>query len=272
MEYISVKAAAEKYGVSPRWIQKLCGEGKIEGAMKLEGSGIWLIPKEAEIVLERKNRENKAAVDTAYQAYLHYFLSKEKREPFVIKKGRGKVLISAPHSVEQTREGRIKYGEYQTGILANMLFDRLGCHIAYKTFNNGDDANYDRVCAYKKAVSEFVRENGIRFLIDLHQLAPRRVENIDIGTGFGENIRRHPEFSDIVNRAFAAQGIDNITVDTPFDASYPYTVSAYISRLCEIPCIQIEINSRLVCDGCEDFCFDKILSALTNIVNRLNGK
>ena len=56
MEYISVKAASEKYGVTPRWIQKLCEDGKIEGATKLEGSGIWLIPKEADIILERKNK------------------------------------------------------------------------------------------------------------------------------------------------------------------------------------------------------------------------
>lgn len=54
MEYISVKAASEKYGVTPRWIQKLCETGKIEGATKLEGSGVWLIPKETDIVLERK--------------------------------------------------------------------------------------------------------------------------------------------------------------------------------------------------------------------------
>ena len=58
MEYISVKAASEKFGVTPRWIQKLCESGKIEGAVKLEGSGIWLIPKEANIVFERKNRGN----------------------------------------------------------------------------------------------------------------------------------------------------------------------------------------------------------------------
>lgn len=56
MEYISVKAASKKYGVTPRWIQKLCEDGKIEGATKLEGSGVWLIPKEADIILERKNR------------------------------------------------------------------------------------------------------------------------------------------------------------------------------------------------------------------------
>lgn len=60
MEYISVKAASEKYGVTPRWIQKLCEDGKIEGATKLEGSGVWLIPKEADIILERKNKNTES--------------------------------------------------------------------------------------------------------------------------------------------------------------------------------------------------------------------
>ena len=58
MEYISVKAASEKCGVTPRWIQKLCEEGKIAGAMKLEGSDVWLIPKDADIVLERKSHND----------------------------------------------------------------------------------------------------------------------------------------------------------------------------------------------------------------------
>lgn len=55
MDYISAKTASEKFGVTTRWIQKLCENGKIEGAVKLDGSGIWLIPKDAEVVLERKN-------------------------------------------------------------------------------------------------------------------------------------------------------------------------------------------------------------------------
>ena len=54
MDYFSVKAAADKYGVTARWIQKLCEDGKIEGATRLEGSGIWMIPKDAVIVIERK--------------------------------------------------------------------------------------------------------------------------------------------------------------------------------------------------------------------------
>ena len=49
MEYISVKTAAEKLGVTPRWVQKLCDEGRIPGAVRLEGSDVWLIPKEVRV-------------------------------------------------------------------------------------------------------------------------------------------------------------------------------------------------------------------------------
>ena len=42
--FISVKEAAEKAGVTERWIQQLCKDGKIEGAMRLGGTGAWLVP------------------------------------------------------------------------------------------------------------------------------------------------------------------------------------------------------------------------------------
>lgn len=42
--YISVKEAAQKNGVTERWIQQLCKKGKIEGSLRLGGSGPWLIP------------------------------------------------------------------------------------------------------------------------------------------------------------------------------------------------------------------------------------
>lgn len=42
MEYISVKEAAEKFGISERRVQKLCETNRIEGCNMV--SGIWLIP------------------------------------------------------------------------------------------------------------------------------------------------------------------------------------------------------------------------------------
>ncbi len=43
-EYISVKEAAEKLGLTERWIQQLCKDGKVEGAKQFGARGIWLIP------------------------------------------------------------------------------------------------------------------------------------------------------------------------------------------------------------------------------------
>ncbi|GMQ62383.1 helix-turn-helix domain-containing protein [Vallitalea maricola] len=46
MDYISVKAAADKWGISERRIQKLCKENRIEGIEKF--GRVWMIPKDAE--------------------------------------------------------------------------------------------------------------------------------------------------------------------------------------------------------------------------------
>ena len=43
-EYISAKEAASKIGVTERWIQQLCKDGKVEGAKRFGIQGIWLIP------------------------------------------------------------------------------------------------------------------------------------------------------------------------------------------------------------------------------------
>ena len=55
MDYISVKKASEQFGVTPRWIQKLCEEGKIDGAIKLYGSNVWLVPSGFEL---RPNKDD----------------------------------------------------------------------------------------------------------------------------------------------------------------------------------------------------------------------
>lgn len=45
MGYLSVKEAAEKWGMSPRYVQRLCNEGRIEGVLK-DGQR-WVIPQDA---------------------------------------------------------------------------------------------------------------------------------------------------------------------------------------------------------------------------------
>ena len=42
--YMSAKEAATKIGVTVRWIQQLCKDGKVEGAMRFGAQDIWLVP------------------------------------------------------------------------------------------------------------------------------------------------------------------------------------------------------------------------------------
>lgn len=46
MPYISAKEAAEKWGISRRRVQLLCGQGRIDGAFQI--GRVWVIPQNAE--------------------------------------------------------------------------------------------------------------------------------------------------------------------------------------------------------------------------------
>ncbi|MCC8160339.1 MAG: helix-turn-helix domain-containing protein [Oscillospiraceae bacterium] len=52
MEYISVKDAAAKWGVSERYAQRCCTEGRVDGAVKFGRA--WAIPPNAEKPADKK--------------------------------------------------------------------------------------------------------------------------------------------------------------------------------------------------------------------------
>ena len=45
-EYLSIKEIAEKWGLTPRRVQKMCSEGRLPGAKKFGRD--WAIPKDVE--------------------------------------------------------------------------------------------------------------------------------------------------------------------------------------------------------------------------------
>ena len=57
MDYMTLKEASEKWGVTPRQINYLCAGGRIPGAVKT--AGVWLIPKETEKPRDRRTRDGK---------------------------------------------------------------------------------------------------------------------------------------------------------------------------------------------------------------------
>ena len=57
MDYITLKEAAEKWGVTPRRVNYNCAAGRIPGAVKM--ATIWLIPKDAEKPIDGRTKRGK---------------------------------------------------------------------------------------------------------------------------------------------------------------------------------------------------------------------
>lgn len=58
MDYMTLKEASEKWGVTPRRINYLCASGRIPGAVKM--ATIWLIPKDAQKPQDKRYKKNKS--------------------------------------------------------------------------------------------------------------------------------------------------------------------------------------------------------------------
>ena len=54
MDYMTLKEASEKWGVSSRQVNYYCVEGRIPSAVKM--AGVWLIPKEAEKPMDKRRK------------------------------------------------------------------------------------------------------------------------------------------------------------------------------------------------------------------------
>ncbi|WP_274362808.1 hypothetical protein [Paenibacillus thermotolerans] len=201
----------------------------------------------------------------------HPFVQESFNVPqsYVLLEGMQPMIVSAPHSVAQTRLGQPKQGEFRTGVLAQLLQKKYDCYAIYKTRNDGDDANFDERSAYKDAIKKLSDTRSIRYLLDLHIMSPQRDYMIDIGTGYGDNIEGKQEIVDRMTGLFAEHGIGPVRVDHLFPAAYPHTVSSSTFRHCRIPSVQLEINWRLLdtSDGVESF--NRVYAALGGIVEYL---
>ena len=58
MDYMTLKEASEKWGVTPRRVNYYCAGGRIPGAVKM--AGVWLIPKKTQKPLDNRCKASKA--------------------------------------------------------------------------------------------------------------------------------------------------------------------------------------------------------------------
>ncbi len=164
---------------------------------------------------------------------------------FEIVKGKVPIILSAPHCVKQTRNGKIKGEEGETGAIVQYISEYTNCWCIYKTANKQDDANYDiENNPYKEAIIQLVEKNKIKLLIDIHGAGYENDFDIEIGTGRMENLQGKSFIIDELKKDFAENQIKNVTIDTKFKAISEHTISRQISQKAKIPCMQLEINGK----------------------------
>ena len=62
MDYMTLKEASKKWGITPRQINYLCAAGRIPGAVKM--ATIWLVPKDAKKPEDGRRKENKTKISS----------------------------------------------------------------------------------------------------------------------------------------------------------------------------------------------------------------
>lgn len=169
---------------------------------------------------------------------------------FVIEDGKCDIMISAPHAVNHYREGIVKYADINTGVIAKVLHEQCGCPIIYTCGYEEADANWDEPdkCLYKQALKEYIEEKGIKLLIDIHGSKETSKLAVEFGT-VDDNDRSLQGYAfvvDLLRICFEKYILDLkgkiIDKNKIFSARKSSTVTNYISTVCKIPCIQIEIN------------------------------
>ena len=68
MDYMTLKEASEKWGVSVRQINYYCAGGRIPGAVKM--ATIWLIPKDAEKPVDMRTKQGRQQNENIYYILL----------------------------------------------------------------------------------------------------------------------------------------------------------------------------------------------------------
>ncbi|MGN1330812.1 MAG: N-formylglutamate amidohydrolase [Clostridia bacterium] len=191
-------------------------------------------------------------------------------EDFNIEFRKNNIMLSAPHCYPQFRNGEIKKKETRTGILVKDLAKKLSLSCIYKTKFYNNDPNWDDNSTYREQLVDFISIHNIKLLIDVHSMRAERDVDICIGINDGKNILNRFDIADEIKYVFESYGFKKVYIDTPFKAAFPNVISCYISKMCQIPCFQIEINNKFLHKDYDTYNFDLAKNAFSEIIKKID--
>lgn len=114
MEYLNITETAEKWGISPRRLQTLCANGKIEGATRFGKA--WMIPKSTQKPLDGRTKASK----NSFNSLLEKNMPLPRKTPFLHMTD----LYDSPGKAEASIAALASNHEAQTLLAAEIAYSR----------------------------------------------------------------------------------------------------------------------------------------------------
>lgn len=160
--------------------------------------------------------------------------------PYAVKLGEYPIVLTACHTMlQKRRNGTLKLAEPYTKAIASYVSEQTLCSSFIKLKDTGIDSNTSMCDGFKLHLLEFVKDNNIKLVLDLHGAS----EDRDFDVEFGTLNHMSADFSTIkeLEDAFKENHVTNICFNEPFKGG---GITKWIYSNTEIDVIQLEINRK----------------------------
>lgn len=169
-------------------------------------------------------------------------------------------LLCAPHAVAQRRDGHIKLPELRTGSLAEALAIITGSTAVVARRVLDEESWVTRADPIARAVRAAVERGAL--VVDLHGMTDAHGTDVCLGLGpcpSERTIRFAVELERVLSRRL------RVTVNDPFAATRPHTVTWYVQRLGGDG-LQLELAARLRVPGSRPELAAVVLDGLVRVL------
>ena len=189
---------------------------------------------------------------------------------FKVIKGKNNILISAPHAYKHIRNGKVKSNEYNTSNIVKILKYFTDSHIIYTDKPTKEDPNFDVKNEYKNILIQYIKENNIKYFIDIHGYVDAKSDLI-IGTNDKKNINNDCNLLENIYNIFYYNFSTKILIDKKYKASNN-ALSKCVSEETNIYAFQFEINKNFRKMKRRKKSFNKTIKSLISVIKYIEGR
>ena len=189
---------------------------------------------------------------------------------FKVIKGKNNILISAPHAYKHIRDGKVKSNEYNTSNIVKILKYFTDSHIIYTDKPTKEDPNFDVKNEYKNILIQYIKENNIKYFIDIHGYVDAKSDLI-IGTNDKKNINNDCNLLENIYNIFYYNFSTKILIDKKYKASKK-SLSKCINEETSAYALQFEINKNFRKMKRRKKSFNKTIKSLISVIKYIEGR